>query len=245
MKSVLLILSFSLVFLGFSQESCSSALRFCTGTAYNYPVLLGNVSAPTNIDYGCIDSAYNQRYYFLDVSFSGSFSIDISVTPTSGSDVDFIVWGPFTSLTESCTQIGNGLAPSVDCSYSPSATETVTIPNAQVGQFYIMLISTSVLIQDANVTFSQTFGDGSCDCPVGLLEHKLVDFEISPNPVSDELTVKLKNSEFENVKVLDQQGREILKVPIENSTLSINTSILENGIYFVKIGETVQRFIKI
>ena len=105
MKSILTIFLFSIGFLSFSQENCASALRFCTGTAYNYTVLLGNVSAPTNIDYGCIDSAYNQRYYFLDVSFSGSFSIDINVTPTSGSDVDFIVWGPFTSLAESCNQI--------------------------------------------------------------------------------------------------------------------------------------------
>jgi hypothetical protein len=244
MKSILIIFLFSIGFLSFSQENCASALRFCTGTAYNYPLQLGNVSAPTNIDYGCIDSAYNQRYYFLDVSVSGSFTLNISVTPTSGSDVDFIVWGPFTSLTESCTQIGNGLAPSVDCSYSSSATETVTIPDAQVGQFYIMLVSTSALSQDVDVNLVQTTGPGSCDCPVGLAENKLIDFEISPNPVGDELTVKLKNNEFENVKILDQQGREILKVPIENSTLRINTTILENGVYFVKISETVQRFIK-
>lgn len=192
-------------------------MRFCTGTSYNYPILLGDVSATTNINYGCVDSAYNHLYYFLDVSFSGPFSIEISVSPTSGSEVDFIVWGPFTSLTESCTQIGYGLAPSIDCSYSSSATETVTIPKAQVGQFYIMLISTSMLIQDANVSFSQTLGDGSCDSSVGLKENEPIDFEIFPNPVGDELTVKLTNSEFENVKILDQQGREILKEPIEKS----------------------------
>ncbi|MBU3661455.1 MAG: T9SS type A sorting domain-containing protein [Flavobacteriales bacterium] len=71
-----------------------------------------------------------------------------------------------------------------------------------------------------------------------------MDFEIFPNPVDDELTIKLKNKGFEYVKILDQQGREILKMPIDSANLNINTSILENGIYFVKIDETVQRFIK-
>lgn len=244
MKSILTIFLFTIGFLSFSQENCASALRFCTGTTYNYPVLQGNISAPTNIDYGCIDSAYNQRYYFLEVSFSGSFNFNIDVTPTSGSDVDFIVWGPFTSLAESCTQIENGIALQEDCSYSSSAIEIATIFEALAGEFYIMLISTSAQSQDVSVNLTQTSGPGSCDCPVGITENNLIDFEIFPNPVDDELTIKLKNKGFEYVKILDQQGREILKMPIDSANLNINTSILENGIYFVKIDETVQRFIK-
>jgi hypothetical protein len=102
---------------------------------------------------------------------NGSMTIDISQETAGGTaiDVDFIVWGPYSSLAAACAganpfpgNIGTGSSV-VDCSYSPSATETATIPNAQVGQVYVMLL-TNYSDQAGSITFSQTGGSGSADC---------------------------------------------------------------------------------
>ncbi|MDI1254664.1 MAG: choice-of-anchor J domain-containing protein, partial [Flavobacterium sp.] len=78
-------------------------------------------------------------------------------------DVDFVAWGPFDSVdsetggTATCSQIAFTDCPTcpnnqndpnfypfgniVDCSYSASFTEDLTINNAVIGQFYVILVT--------------------------------------------------------------------------------------------------------
>lgn len=51
----------------------------------------------------------------------------------------------------------------VDCSYSASGTEWCYIPNAQVGEFYLLLL-TNYSRQPATITFTQQGGSASTDC---------------------------------------------------------------------------------
>jgi len=53
----------------------------------------------------------------------------------------------------------------VDCAYSTASTETVSIPNALTGQYYMVMI-TNYANDAGTITFTQTGGSGTTDCSV-------------------------------------------------------------------------------
>lgn len=145
----------------FSQGTdCSTADPFCTSQLYNFPASTDNQS-PVGPDYGCLFTQPNPAFYYLEVSQAGN--IDIHIQSTANVDVDFICWGPFSSLSAACASglTGN----SVDCSYSPLPEEDCNIPNTQIGQIYVLLI-TNYSNQPTNIEFSQTGGTGATNCNI-------------------------------------------------------------------------------
>jgi gliding motility-associated-like protein len=147
-----------------SFTQCITADPFCTGTTYIFPnstnvTDLGSVS--------CLGSAPNPSWYYLEIDAAGTMNFDISQENTAGTpiDVDFAIWGPYSSLNAACA--GANPFPSgsaVDCSYSASATESASIPNAQVGQVYVVLL-TNFANDAGTISFGQTpGGSGSADC---------------------------------------------------------------------------------
>lgn len=161
MRSIILFI-FALVSWSVSAQ-CIGADPFCTGTTYNFPNTTG---VPNLGSVNCLSTTPNPAWYYMEIDQNGSMVIDISQQNASGTglDVDFILWGPFSSLNSACAGANPFPAGSaVDCSYSANATETATIPNAQVGQVYVMLI-TNFSNQPGNISFSQTSGSGSADC---------------------------------------------------------------------------------
>ncbi len=171
---------FSLLFLcsiisnSFGQAAdCANADPFCTGTTYNFPVST-NTSAETGPDYGCLCTQPNPAWYYCQISTAGDLTLNISST---AGDVDFACWGPYSSVTcgsalsatgdPGCTvgafdQVYGNL---VDCSYSTATTEDCYIPNAQVGEIY-MIVITNFANVTGNITFSQTGGSGATDCSI-------------------------------------------------------------------------------
>src|SRR5690606_22246437 len=115
--------------------------------------------------YGCLASTPNPVWYFMEIDQPGNLDIHISQTNTNGSgiDVDFVLWGPFTSLSSGCNSLSSSNI--VDCSYSTAAQEDANISNAQTGQVYIMLL-TNYSDSQGNITFSQTGGAGTTNCNV-------------------------------------------------------------------------------
>lgn len=116
----------------------------------------------------------------------------------SGLDVDYVMWGPFNDVATGCTQIMNGSANPAQSSWSPNAVEYIsiggtggstvnadftgncsqaqinawtqtTLPPAQAGEVYIIIIS-NWDSQNGYVSFTQTnFGQpgaGSTDCSI-------------------------------------------------------------------------------
>ena len=65
------------------------------------------------------------------------------VDPITGAlltnDLDFIAWGPFANINNMCTQLQ--AINRVDCSYSAASAETCNITGANVGEFYVILVS--------------------------------------------------------------------------------------------------------
>ena len=71
---------------------------------------------------------------------------------------------------------------------------------------------------------------------------------IYPNPAHNNLQLVINNEQLsENIKILDITGKEtniVCNYKQNQELISIDISTLKAGIYFVKIGETVSKFIK-
>jgi len=136
---------------------CDASAPFCTGTTYNYPAA---TNVPDMGEVGCLYTTPNPAWYYLQIGTDGDLSIYIE----SGYDVDYICWGPFETITSACASDLMSNA-GISCSYSAAATETATIPNAQAGEIYVLLI-TNYSNQVTNIEFSQTAGAGATDCSI-------------------------------------------------------------------------------
>lgn len=162
MKKVLLLLTLLAPFLGMSQgTTCVDMDPICTDVGAQFTANTGTTSEAGN-DYGCLLTQPNPSWYYFEIATNGN--IDMSLT--ANSDIDFIIWGPYADLTAAqadCGSLGSGNQ--VDCSYSSTNVESPSIPNAQVGEVYIMLITNYAnVVQD--VTLTQTGGSGSTDCSI-------------------------------------------------------------------------------
>jgi len=177
---------------------CFGADPFCApgpGQALIFPNVddsSGTVADPSLSNYGCLFTQPNPVWYFLQVDQSGllefeivqNTSFDANGNPNGQPlDVDFIAWGPFTD-TEFCNDLDSCTACSsntidnnypygnvVDCSYSAAPVETFTIPNAQSGEIYAVLI-TNFNGAPGFISLGQTNegdqGSGTTDCDIVL-----------------------------------------------------------------------------
>ncbi len=133
-------LAFNLVLcVGFSQVNpgagCAQAGCSTTGSYTN------TTSSPSMGSYQCLGSTPNPGWLAFNISQNGSVHLILTQVSTAGNpiDVDFALYGPYTSVSAGCPI--TAATPTVDCSYSGSATEYVDIPNATIGQVYILLVT--------------------------------------------------------------------------------------------------------
>ena len=147
-------------------STCATADPFCSGSGAVFPNTSNGSFAQSGPNYGCLISQPNPVWYYMQIGNSGSITMEISQTDNLGNgiDVDFIIWGPFSSLTNACPNLISGNI--VDCSYSASAVEIATIPNVISGEFYMVLI-TNYDGASGTIDFSQTpASTGTSDCGV-------------------------------------------------------------------------------
>jgi gliding motility-associated-like protein len=165
-----------------SGDICTQALPFCTSNTYAFQ---NNTNVPQQggPNYGCLATQPNPVWYYMQVDQASTFQIQMSQTTGpngtgSGIDVDFALYGPFTSVSTGCGAImGGGLSP-IQCSYSTAATETVGIglpggtgsgastpPATAVDQYYIIVL-TNYANQNGYISFNQSGGTGVADCSI-------------------------------------------------------------------------------
>jgi hypothetical protein len=175
MKNLLSILLTVLVVSLKAQTTCQNAQPFCAGgvSGVNFPASVNQGNAQTGPFYGCLGSQPNPAWYYLQIGSSGNLDIliqgqTLSVPPGPGQDVDFICWGPFSSLANIC----NSLTPTntVDCSYSSSFTETLNITSGVAGQYYLVLITNFANVPQ-NIVFNQFGGTGTTNCALVSSNH--------------------------------------------------------------------------
>ncbi|MGZ3919002.1 MAG: hypothetical protein ACXVPB_09075, partial [Bacteroidia bacterium] len=152
MKKILFLISYLLLAhnVTIAQNNlCSNPTPFCTGQTMQFPAGVNAGSAQTGPNYGCLGSQPNPAWFYFQMGTSGPVVINMSATY----DIDFICYGPFSSLSGNCGNLT--AANTVGCSYSSSASETLTINNAVAGQFYLLMITNFSNINQ-QITFSQT-----------------------------------------------------------------------------------------
>jgi hypothetical protein len=155
----------------FDAEGNALPLIFPNGYFY----LTESVAEP-GPDYGCLGSEPNPAWFFIQVDETGDLAFNITQNSAFNGnglpigdelDVDFIAYGPFTEQEGNCDQLT--AANTVDCSYSAAAVEEFTIPNAEAGEFYILLI-TNFNQSPGYISLTQTnFGEpgsGTTNCDI-------------------------------------------------------------------------------
>lgn len=164
MKKTVLIIFFLISF--FTKNAiaqgadCTTASPFCTTVPASFPAGT-NTTAPIGPNYGCLGSQPNPAWYYLQVANTGP--ITLNMTNSANVDIDFIIWGPFTSASTACSSGLTGV--DVDCSYSSSANETGNIPSAVIGEVYVLLI-TNYSNQPTTISLAQTGGTGATNCGI-------------------------------------------------------------------------------
>lgn len=166
---IIFLLSFSF---SFGQSStCENAAAMCSG---NQGPFNNTTGVPSFGSLGCLGSTPNPAWFYMQVGTSGNIDFQLSQIRTSngaGIDVDFILWGPFNSLTGVCNNLAlyspgyTGANNVVACSYSAAPIENFTIPNAVSGQYYMLLV-TNFSGQAGTYTLNQTGGTGALSCDV-------------------------------------------------------------------------------
>ncbi|MDO4729040.1 MAG: hypothetical protein Q4B43_08575, partial [Bacteroidota bacterium] len=155
-----------------NADNSSAINPFCAGsgalTFENTHTPGAGTGGPGMGAISCLATTPNASWYYMQIDNPGNLEFTLSQTSNAGGplDVDFLVWGPFSSLSQAHTNVQQDPHLNcVDCSYLSDATEQVNIPNAQTGQIYVFLI-TNYGNQPGSISLQQTGGTGSTSCDI-------------------------------------------------------------------------------
>ena len=133
---VCVLLHSALVFSQAGGTDCNNLEPICTDVGISFTASSGVPDASTTTpgnNYDCLWSEPNPTYYYLEISTTG----DIQMNLSASSEIDFIIWGPFSSLADAEANCGT-YSQVEDCSYSSTNNETPEITGAIVGEVYVM-----------------------------------------------------------------------------------------------------------
>jgi hypothetical protein len=124
-------------------SNCIMANSLCNALGIPFSNSVNTQITEPGASYGCLNTHPNPTWFYLPVSNPGPINLMVQQNSSiafnaNAFDVDYIVYGPYTSPTAPCY---NQLTPDkiVSCSYSSAATEYPVIPNAQAGQYYLIM----------------------------------------------------------------------------------------------------------
>ncbi len=140
--------------------SCETMSPFCTQAGDTYPAGVNNGTAQPGPSYGCLGSQPNPVWYYMKILTGGD--LHITESNSNNIDVDFILWGPFSS-TNACSDLTSGNI--ADCSYSSVATEYIDLASTSAGQYYVLLV-TNFSNNATDISLTKTSGTAETDCNI-------------------------------------------------------------------------------
>ena len=151
-------------------HNCNLANSLCSALGNPFTNTHQSISAETGNgnNYGCLFTTPNPTWFYLPVSTAGTLNLTVEQSTsinftTNNLDVDYIVYGPFTNPVTPCTT-GLNQSNTVSCSYSAAAVEYPIIPNAQVGEYYLLMV-TNFSNQPGFIRINMnTSSTGAIDC---------------------------------------------------------------------------------
>lgn len=222
-------------------NQCDSAEWFCPVQSTSYPARVNGGTAQPGPSYGCLLTRPNPSWWYMNIHDSGTVFITVHSSPAH--DIDFICWGPFSSVDTACD---GGLTTDkiIACDYGTSSILVDTIPNGIPGEYYILLI-TNYSNLPCTVTLSQTGGTGTLYCDtitqeISEPENKTLSLRNYPNPFSNKTIIVFTVPHTTNSKldIYDITGRHIQTlfygVTIKDKEYSIEYDCKDNtlGILF-------------
>jgi len=249
----------------FSQGyTCDVASQACLNNMSSYPAGVSSGTFGNNI--GCLSSTPNPSWVCFQVQQPGR--INIKIEATMGVDLDFACWGPFsadslgelnssnacgTLMTDSAGCISHassaGVNPvdlggypignMIDCSYSTGAIEYVHIPNAQSGEWYLLLL-TNFSNLPTGITFvcdPSSIGSSDCAFSAGVTDYSAPKVTVSPNPTSDALNCTFETKKNRRLSIVDVAGKTIASWESNLWNETIDIKAYANGVYFLKVEE--------
>ncbi|MEO1030757.1 MAG: fibronectin type III domain-containing protein [Bacteroidota bacterium] len=222
---------------------CLEALPICADPSIQYESIVGDQVAPPYLDYDCLGSQPDPQWNTILFDDPGDYVFSLDQTSAGGTplDIDFIVWGPFVDQQGGCVEL---LTENIaDCSFSATASETITLTNVPANSTYVILI-TNFSQQAGFYTFTQDSGpvDGTnCDvvCDVTLqVEGADVEDDIEDPITPDETfdfcgfpSVELTASTFYAVDSYIWY-RDFIAIPDSDSP---TLTVTESGFYQVQV----------
>jgi hypothetical protein len=218
---------------------CNDAQPFCTDNqeGITFPAAINTQSEFGN-GICCLGGTPNPAWYYLKIEDPGNLDVLI----TSGFDVDFACWGPFDESEWQngvCEQVIDpflSCLPSilVDCSFSGAAIENCNIPDAQQGDYYLMLI-TNFSNQITNINFTKTGGAATTNCDIVFCTSN-IDIDVSfcdstSNTYSLNGYLITNNSNFDETVVLTNSSGGVIQfnAPFQDTLYFSFNNLASNG----------------
>jgi hypothetical protein len=207
-----------------TPTQCDSAQLTCGDGS----VINNQIGVPSYGSIGCLATTPNPFWFTIEIETSGPITFTLNQTSAGNSDVDFILWGPFTNAqinSTACNNLydypdGNTTIPNnvIDCSYSAAATEFIDIPNAIVGQHYLLLVTN---FGNALGTFNinQTSGTGAAAC---------CDVDLGPDVVLCNQTTYTINADFTGDPTTVAWFKDNVLLPGQTTA---SLTVTETGVY--------------
>jgi hypothetical protein len=254
----------------FSQGyTCDTASQVCLNNMSSYPAGTGTGTLGSNI--GCLFTTPNPAWVCFQVQQPGR--INIAITSSPAQDLDFACWGPFSAdnlselhssnacdslMTDSTGCVshpstvganpvdlgGYPIGNLIDCSYSTGSIEYVHIPNAQTGEWYLLLL-TNFSNQPTNISFvcdPSSIGSSDCAFSAGVTDYSAPKVTVSPNPTSDVLNCNFENKNNRKLSIVDVAGKTIASWESNLPNEIIDIKAYANGVYFLKVEENGNQY---
>ncbi|MFN8325472.1 MAG: T9SS type A sorting domain-containing protein [Flavobacteriaceae bacterium] len=128
-----------------NASNCIQANSLCNALGVPFNNTINSTVNEPGASYGCLFSHPNPTWFYLPVSQAGQINLVVQQNTSidflgTMRDVDYIVYGPFSSPTTPCySQLTQNAI--VSCSYSASSIEYPVIPNALPGQYYLIMVT--------------------------------------------------------------------------------------------------------
>jgi hypothetical protein len=204
--------------------------------------------------HGVCDTVMNIFFYSAD-TVSKTDTLDFKFKITSNIDIPYEVWLGFYHKDysyccdgEVVHNVNINTINSIKINYEKLVEENISSSVSIEDTIYIRATIWSSSCTDRaeychDKLFMLVFTDGVWVKPVETPESKI---KIYPNPATNSLTLSKEEGINKNTSVFiyDIYGREIKQLKIKNNKQKIDISNLEKGVYFVKIGSAVGRFVK-
>ena len=157
---------------------CAGANSLCNSLGIPFPNTVGIAAAESGNNYGCLFETPNPTWFYLPISGVGDVNLVVEQSTffsmeVANLDADFVAYGPFTSPIAPCSSdLTQDMI--VSCSYSGSNAENVILPNAQPGEYYLLMV-TNYSDQPGYIRISETgSSQGEINC-TGLRLNAFID----------------------------------------------------------------------